>query len=217
MGMRFTPPPAIQAGAQMSGAQPAPSALVWRPATSRLRRRAVDLALTLLAIGGVASLATAAGGALSGVTPLVLRSGSMSPAMPVGTLALARTVATEDVAVGDVVSVVRDDGTRVTHRVVSSSRLGGTERELILRGDANTVPDPDAVRSPSVDRVIAAVPAVGGLLVAVSRPPFQFIGGVLTGIALLAAFGSPQLQLLGRWQEVGPDHFGGADPLPVAP
>ncbi|MFD1716323.1 signal peptidase I [Georgenia deserti] len=144
-------------------------------------RRTADILLWVGAALGAVSLVLAGLALLLDIKPLVFRSGSMGPEMPPGTIALAQTVAAQDVAVGDVVSVVAE-GTRITHRVVGmdSSAVG---TELILRGDANPVADPEPYAVQDVDRVVATVPSA--LAVASSTPARVAVVGLALGAALV--------------------------------
>lgn len=131
----------------------------------RASRRAADLALTVLATLGALSLGAALVFAVAGITPLVVTSGSMSPEIPTGSLALARDVAVGELVVGDVVSVLDAQGTRVTHRVVD---VGG--RGLTLKGDANLSADAHTYDVATADRVLLTAPHVGTALAAVTTP-----------------------------------------------
>src|SRR5690606_14624076 len=78
---------------------------------------------------------------LFGITPLVFRSGSMSPTIGTGALGIAKTVPASKIQAGDVVSTIDDAGTRITHRVVATNALAGEAVSLTLKGDANAVAD----------------------------------------------------------------------------
>ena len=91
---------------------------------------------------------------------LVFRSGSMSPSIETGALALARQVDAVDLEPGDVVTVRTADGALVTHRVVDTT-MRGEEASLVLQGDANAAPDAEVYTVRSVDRVVADVPYLG--------------------------------------------------------
>ncbi|WP_457206560.1 signal peptidase I [Nocardioides sp. P5_C9_2] len=147
------------------------------PAPSRrsLGLRVGNAALTVAAALGAVSLVTALVFTVASVTPLVLTSGSMDPEIPTGSLALARSVPVDEVAVGDVVSVWDARGTRVTHRVVALDPAG-----LVLQGDANPTPDADPYDVPTADRVLVAVPHAGTVLAALTAPVGR---GVLLAIA----------------------------------
>jgi len=145
--------------------------------------------LTVGAIFGSLCLLLALAGVLFGVKPLVFRSGSMSPDIPTGSLALARPVAATDLEVGDVVSVVNAAGVRVTHRVVAIAGTGPA-RELTLRGDANPVPDAETYPVTSVDRVHLSVPGVGYAVAWLGSPlGLLVLGGACVGVLVLGFTG----------------------------
>lgn len=122
--------------------------------------RAVGVVLTATAVLGALCIVATAGSLVLDLKPLVFTSGSMAPDIETGALGLARTVDARDVVEGDVVSVVGRDGARVTHRVVSV-QTPTRETSLVLKGDANAVPDAESYRVTSVDRVVADVPRLG--------------------------------------------------------
>jgi signal peptidase len=136
-------------------------------------------ALVALPLGAVA---------LSYRTYVVL-TGSMAPAMPVGTLLVVEPVAAARVAVGDVVTFPHPDrpSETVTHRVVRVDD-GPLGRFLQTKGDANPVPDAWRVpASGEVWRVALVVPHLGRLYQAAADPsarlgllvlPSLFLGGL---------------------------------------
>jgi signal peptidase len=113
----------------------------------RSRRRTGRVADVVLAVGALFGLVTAVWlglAHLTGATVVVLETGSMAPAMPQGTAAVVVPVAAEQLRVGDVVTVRRDDASPfVTHRVVDIAPVEDApqRRSLTLQGDANTTPD----------------------------------------------------------------------------
>lgn len=120
---------------------------------------------------------------LFGLKPLVFVSGSMGPGIPAGSLGLAVPTPVEDVAVGDVVSVLTSDDVRVTHRVVEKTEAG-----LILKGDANPVADLHPYAVGSADKLLVSFPGVGYLVSWLSQPWAYFLGGLLCAYLLYIAF-----------------------------
>jgi signal peptidase I len=117
----------------------------------------------------------------------VIRGASMTPAIPLGALALVDTRARTPAA-GDVVTVRSPNGVHVTHRVVRVvADPSGSLMEL--RGDANGRSDAALVPvSATVGTVRGHVPVAGFLVALLSAP---------TGlIAILAAAGC---LLLAKW------------------
>lgn len=95
-----------------------------------------------------------------------VRSPSMAPTLPVGTLLVSERVAAADVRVGDVLTFSDPNhaGQMVTHRVVDIDRSGGGDL-FVTKGDANT--NVDSWRVPAVGsgwRLRAAVPVAGYVL-----------------------------------------------------
>lgn len=145
-------------------------------------RRLPDRVLTVVAVlGGLALLATVVGFA-AGIRPIFLRSGSMAPTMPTGTLAFADEVSADEIRTGDVVCVLAASGVRVTHRVVAIERVG-SEAVLTLRGDANATADAEVYRVSSAYRVVGQVPFLGRLAAGVSHPVgLVLLGGTAVGV-----------------------------------
>lgn len=147
----------------------------------RLGRRSGDLLLSVGAVLGVLCLATAALMQMFDLRLLIFRSGSMSPTIQTGALAVARHVEAPYLEVGDVVSVPTESGTRVTHRIVGIDRIGG-EVSLELRGDANPTPDPQRYRVAEADRVVLAVPRLGFAASWIGSPAGLFLLGLLAAL-----------------------------------
>ncbi|MEG9226176.1 signal peptidase I [Aeromicrobium sp. Sec7.5] len=151
------------------------------------RRLVREVALWIGAVLGVLSIVATVAALAFDVKPLVFRSGSMSPAIESGALALAREVPATQVEKGDVVSVIGADGVRVTHRVVAVGQVGGSV-SLALQGDANATPDAEAYTVGSVDRVLWDVPHVGRVVAAAGSPIGTFVCGALVMLCLYLAF-----------------------------
>jgi signal peptidase len=140
-------------------------------------------AATLLA--GLAAVAVFAYLALLGLgyKPAAVYSGSMVPTLPVGSLAVDRSVPSKSVRVGDIITFADPyvRGRIVTHRVV---RIFHTPHGLAYRtkGDANAVRDPWTIRLPgSVGRVSFSIPYGGYALW------YLHTREVRTGLILFAA------------------------------
>jgi signal peptidase I len=151
-------------------------------AAARIAREGV---LTVGAILGCVCIAAAVAAAVLGVRPLVLQSGSMSPAIDAGALALARPADAADLRVGDVVSVEASNGARVTHRITAIAR-DGRHAALTLRGDANLRPDDEIYRVDSADRVFFSVPMLGYAVAWLGTPAGLLGCAALAFVALLA-------------------------------
>lgn len=123
----------------------------------------------------------------------VVLSGSMEPALPVGSVILVRPVDPQAVSVGDIVTYRPQGATDfVTHRVVEVNREG-SDLSFRTQGDANKAPDPAAVAPDAVEgRVWTSIPYLGyaaryarnlwGLLFLVGVPGALIISGELWNI-----------------------------------
>ncbi|CUR54683.1 Signal peptidase I [metagenome] len=85
---------------------------------------------------------------VAGATPYVILTGSMEPAMPPGTLVVAKPVDPEKIGVGTVVTYQLKSGepTVVTHRVTQVGITSTGQYRLTTQGDANNTPDEKLVR-----------------------------------------------------------------------
>jgi signal peptidase len=130
-------------------------------------QRITRVATGLLA-GSVVTLVVAyAGLIVAGFRPVAVYSGSMTPTIGVGGLAIDRPIAAQDVRVGDVITFSDPfvKGRFVTHRVI---QIIHTPQGLAYRtkGDANPSRDPWTLRlSGRVGRVSHTVPFAGYVLV----------------------------------------------------
>jgi signal peptidase len=99
-----------------------------------------------------------------GWSTLIVRSGSMEPAVPVGGLVVARPVSGQEVHVGDPIVVQRPGAqgpVAVLHRVVALQERNG-QLFAQLKGDANRVPDADlAALDRPLARPVLVLPGVG--------------------------------------------------------
>ena len=101
---------------------------------------------------------------VTGATPYTVLTGSMTPSLPPGTLAVVRPVPVEDIEVGSVITYQLQSGEPavVTHRVVEVRNDLTGETGWRTQGDANDLADPDWVRPEQVrGEVWYAVPKVG--------------------------------------------------------
>lgn len=141
-------------------------------------RRAQSIVLTTGASLGALCLLWTLGIAALGIRPLVFLSGSMAPSINAGDVGFVRTVSADEVAVGDVISVISSTEERVTHRVAAAS----TEGEGITfrtKGDANNTIDAESYSLTSVDRVVWVIPALGHVLTFAATPLAMILGAIL--------------------------------------
>ena len=142
-------------------------------------------------VSGLAVLAAVAYAVLFvvGYRPVVVYSGSMEPALGVGSLAVVERVPTEDVRTGDVLTFAdpTQSGRLVTHRVVEVVRRPEGGLAYRTKGDANTDRDPWTIALPEESgRVAFDLPYVGyALWYAKTREVRTAIVLVVAGLALV--------------------------------
>ncbi|WP_295782087.1 signal peptidase I [uncultured Microbacterium sp.] len=122
-----------------------------------------------------------AGPALTGDQWIVVQGASMTPALQIGDVIVVDPHG--PTGVGDVVTVRHPDSSLVTHRIIGVDEDGS----LLLRGDANTVTDPDLVARGEVVGTVTAV--ISSPWSTVLRACTSMVGRVtLIGAILLLLF-----------------------------
>ena len=146
-----------------SGTQPA-----YPP--SKRRGTVREVLLNIASVLGAVCIALTLAALLFNITLIMFKTGSMSPTIPAGSLALVREIPASEARVGDVVTVDRPDQLPVTHRVVSTEPGADGQSVLTLRGDANPVDDPAPYTVSTVRIVLVSVPGLAVAVVAMSNP-----------------------------------------------
>lgn len=163
-----------------------------RATHARTKKRSVptiigDCILQVLAVGGVICIALVICAFVFDITLIMFKTGSMSPTIPTGSLAVVREVPADSVEVGDVVTVDRGvSELPVTHRVVSARTQDNGITILDLKGDANASADPAVYEVTTVRKVLWHVPGLARVIVYFSNP--LVLGAItLTMAALVVA------------------------------
>ena len=156
-----------------------------RPLVSRI----TDAILSLLALLGIVCiLATIAAFALN-ISLIMFKTGSMSPTIPTGSLAVVRQIPASDIKVGDVTTVSRGEGQLpVTHRIVSVSPVGGDTYSIEMKGDANDSPDPQPYEVTEVKKMLWHAPGLAYVVAAASQPRYMAAITVATSLLVVWAF-----------------------------
>jgi signal peptidase I len=121
-----------------------------------------------------------------GLESMIVASGSMGRAMPVGSVALTREADVRSIGVGDVITFRRRgaEGT-TTHRIIAVKEEAG-QLLFTTRGDANGSADPEpVVATERIHRVEYVVPEVG-YIVRYARSPLGVLLLVVVPVASLA-------------------------------
>jgi signal peptidase len=146
-----------------------------------------NAALTLLISGSVIVLSVGVG-ALLGFRALVVRSGSMAPAIQSGDAVVTRLVRPPAVEAGDVITF-RDPsrkGDLVTHRVVQV-RPEENLLAFVTRGDANTGEERWSIpRDGTIGVAMFRVPGAGHVLAWLRTPILRVALLVASALALAA-------------------------------
>ncbi|MFL2001805.1 MULTISPECIES: signal peptidase I [unclassified Microbacterium] len=158
-------------------------------ATPRRRDVVRDAVIAVLGVVGILTIVWLVASAALGLSIIVFVTGSMGPSLPTGSAAVVREVAASELAVGDIVTVPRPNSTApVTHRVVAIDGVPGNAqaRSLVLRGDANTIDDPDPYIVEDVRRVMVGAPGAGWVVIAAKTP--AAMGGITLVVAAAVAW-----------------------------
>lgn len=161
-------------------------------AASAPRRRGpgrvlADVLLWLAAIGGVVCIVLVILAYSAGVTLIMFKTGSMSPTIPAGSVAIVQRMPASAVAIGDVVTVDREGELPVTHRITSvSPGPSAEERVVTMRGDANAADDPFPYTVDSVRIVLFSVPGIATVVAGLGNP--LVLGGITVAAAALVVW-----------------------------
>jgi signal peptidase len=155
-------------------------------AAAQLVRRILDVLLLLLIVVCLLGVALGKLVPLTGSQALAIGGASMSPAIPVGAAVIVTRVPVDQLAVGDVVSLVAGQSRSVfTHRIIA---IVDGDRGIAVRtrGDANDAADPTLVPEADIlGRVTGTIPYAGYLITLLSLPVgVAFVLGL--ALALLA-------------------------------
>ncbi|MDV8001456.1 signal peptidase I [Rhodococcus sp. IEGM 1408] len=137
----------------------------------------------LLAAGGVVCVALVILAVSMNVTLIMFKTGSMSPTIPTGSVAVVKEISADQIELGDVVTVDREGQLPVTHRVVEIYPQVPGEALIRMKGDANPDIDQGMYRVTTVRQVLWSVPELAKVIVWFGNPM------ALGGITMLAALG----------------------------
>jgi signal peptidase len=135
-----------------------------------ITRRLLESLLLALVAGTLALVALAHLAPAMGHPVFIIRSGSMTPAIPVGGAVVLDLQPADDIRVGDVVTLRLDDGAIFTHRVTRLVAVQGIA-DVETKGDANQTVDPTLTPlNHVIGRVALTLPFVGFLVAALATP-----------------------------------------------
>lgn len=150
-------------------------------AWQRALRRILVASLLFVALALLWSIA-------QGYRPLVVYSGSMTPAIPTGSVVIVKPVPAEYLNIGDVISVRLGEGRHlVTHRIQARQLVDG-KWVFQTKGDANKFPDPQPFFVKNAGKVVLAVPWLGYAIVYASSPLARSVFVAILTYAVLGGF-----------------------------
>lgn len=141
---------------------------------------------------------------LMGLKVYTVVSGSMEPAIPVGSLVYVKAVEAKEIQEGEVIAFysASNSGAVITHRVVKNQIVSG---KFITKGDANEEEDVMPIDYELlVGKVILSVPALGEML-SILVTPMGKIGAacaVMLGVVLHIIAGKENIHALSHQRSV---------------
>lgn len=121
------------------------------------------LLIVMLLVAGVLLLPP-----LMGCKNLAVLSGSMEPAIRVGSIVVAREEESDDLLVGDIITYSLTGDTLVTHRIIE---VNSEEGYVLTQGDANDVADGAPVNFEQiVGKVLFHIPFLGYITMYMKTP-----------------------------------------------
>ncbi|WP_334150157.1 signal peptidase I [Microbacterium sp.] len=158
-----------------------------RPKRARSGGVVADVLLWIAAIGGVVCMLLVILAFTAHITLIMFSTGSMSPTIPAGSVAVVQRIDAAQIAVGDVVTVDREGELPVTHRVTSvADGATATERVITLRGDANATDDAFPYAVSSVRIVLFSIPGIATMVAGMSNP--VILGGLTLAATALVVW-----------------------------
>lgn len=142
----------------------------------RLLSAGKEIALTTLALAGSLCLIAVVAGAWLDISLIVFRTGSMSPGIEPGAIAVVQEVPASSLTRGDIATVQREGSSLpVTHRVVASAADPADHHKVFLtmKGDANASEDPVTYNVQSAKKLLVSVPGFGYWVMRLQSPWFM--------------------------------------------
>lgn len=143
--------------------------------------------LSVLAALGIVCIVAAIAAFALNISLIMFKTGSMSPTIPTGSLAIVRLIPASDIRIGDVTTVNRGEGQLpVTHRVVSTAPIGGGVYSIVMKGDANDSPDSEPYEVTEARKVLWHAPGLAYAVAAIGQP--KYMAGITIATAMLVVW-----------------------------
>ncbi len=156
------------------------------PVARTVAERVGSLLLTVLSLLGLGCIVMVILGLTMNMSLIMFSTGSMSPTITAGSVALVREIPATQIEVGDVVTVDRPGRLPITHRVTEILATDGGTVTFTMQGDANADPD---VLPYTVDRVrivLGSVPGIARVVVLFQSP--VVLGALTLGATALVTW-----------------------------
>ncbi|WP_256871483.1 signal peptidase I [Paenarthrobacter nitroguajacolicus] len=154
--------------------------------SGRFQHRLRETLLNLAAAGGAVCLIAVVLAVAFNITLILFKTGSMSPTIPAGSLAVVREIPAAEVKTGDIVTVDRPGKLPITHRIQNVEPAEGAARAITMKGDANAEADPAPYVVERVRIVLWSVPGLAYPLAAVANP--VVLGATTVCVAALVSW-----------------------------
>jgi len=130
-------------------------------ATGRTRKAKKSISLSWTAIAIIAVILVWSSTGLLGFQPNIIASGSMTPTLDIGDIAVTVQTHPEAIKVGDIIQYWREgEPAPIIHRVIETYKSGGTTY-FVTKGDANNAPDDPITPTQTVGKLIITIPKLG--------------------------------------------------------
>lgn len=148
----------------------------------RIASQIVNWAATIILVAALLTLAALGTAILMGLKPAVVKTGSMRPDYPPGSLILVKPTPADQLKLGQVITFTDPDNAArglVTHRIVKVERQKGAPI-FTTQGDANPVPDTWRLKlSNDAGLMTYSVPYAGQLSLLVrTKQGYMFLLGI---------------------------------------
>ncbi|RAX49555.1 signal peptidase I [Arthrobacter sp. AQ5-05] len=145
-----------------------------------------DAFLWTAAIAGLICIALVIAAQIFNVSLIMFKTGSMSPTIPAGSVALMQEISASEVKSGDIITVDRPGDLPVTHRVISVEPIDNGQWRVEMKGDANVQPDPLPYDVVEVRQTMGHLPDLATVIVSLGSP--WVLGGMTLGAAGLVTW-----------------------------
>lgn len=147
-----------------------------------------DALLSALAFIGVICIVAVICAYAFNITLIMFRTGSMSPAIPTGSLAIVQEMPASDIRVGDVTTIDRPGQLPVTHRITAIEPAGGAMYLIRMQGDANDAEDPNPYTVDTVRKVHWSIPGLGYVVAKAQNPKVMAVTTLSMAVLVTWAF-----------------------------